>query len=303
MFEHATYPTARAAARAQARQLARLRMLRLLIALALTALALLAPSLAHAQDWQTVSQSRQHGGEDALRVDVEYAAGTLSLATAGPGELYRMSMRYNADALTPRISYDASRLRIGMQDARIRGRNMRSGALDLKLSPDVPIDLALSFGAAEAELDLGGLRLRSVRIQTGASKTRMNVSSPNSQSCRLLSLEAGAARFEGNRLGNLNAERIRVQGGVGDVVLDFSGAWAQDMSGSIEMGLGSLTLALPRGLGVRIRKGGLLATFDSQGLIKRGEAFYSEDWDTAERKLSLNVDAALGTIKVVWLDN
>jgi hypothetical protein len=300
--EHARYPTARAAARAQARQLGRLRTLRLLIALALTALALLLPSLAHAQDWQTIAQSRQRTGESALRVDVEYAAGTLTLASAGSGELYRMSMRYNAEAFTPRVAYDANRLQIGMQDARIRGRNMRTGTLDLKLSPDVPVDLALSFGAAEAEINLGGVLVRSVRIQTGASKTRLNVSMPNPQSCRLFSLEAGAARFEGNRLGNLNAERIRVQGGVGDVVLDFSGSWEQDMSGTVEMGLGSLTLALPRGLGVHIRKGGLLASFDSQGLIKRGDAFYSQDWETAERKLSLSIDAALGSIKVVWLD-
>jgi hypothetical protein len=300
--ERATYPSARAAARAQARQLERQRMLRMLVALVLTLLALLAPTLAHAQEWQTVSQSRQTAGEDALRVDVEYAAGQLNLGRAEAGTLYRMNMRYNASAFTPRIAYTTNRLNIGMEDARIRGRNMRSGLLDLKLSPDVPIDLSLSFGAAEADLDLGGMNIRSARIQTGASRTRLQVSVPNTASCRLLTLEVGAARFEAVKLGNLNAEQIRVQGGVGDVTLDFSGDWQQDMSGRIEMGLGTLTLSVPRGLGVRIRKGGFLAGFDGQLLVRRGDVYYSEDWETAERKLSLDLEAALGSIRVVWVD-
>ena len=68
------------------------------------------------------------------------------------------------------------------------------------------------------------------------------------------------------------------------------------------MGLGSLTLKLPRGLGVQIRKNGFLASFDSQGLVKRGDAYFSEDWEDAERRLTVNVDAALGSIKMAWVN-
>lgn len=267
------------------------------------AVAVDAPALLHAQDWRTISQSRQVGDETALRVDVEYAAGELRLSQAAAGSLYRMTMRYDDDIVTPRVAYRNRRLSVGMEDAQIKGRSTKGGLLDLKLSPSVPLDLRLKFGAAEASLDLGGMHVRRAAISTGASSTDLTVSAPNTESCDLLELEVGAARFEATRLGNLNARRMTLHGGVGEVTLDFTGQWQQDMTGKIDMGLGTLTLRLPRGLGVSIRKGGLLASFDSQGLIKRGDVHYSENWDSATHKLSLEINAALGSINVVWVDS
>jgi hypothetical protein len=68
------------------------------------------------------------------------------------------------------------------------------------------------------------------------------------------------------------------------------------------MGLGSLTLRVPRGLGLQVRKGGLLVGFDSQGLIKRGDVYETPDWAQAEHRLTIDIEAAFGSIRVVWVD-
>lgn len=278
-------------------------MLRITIAATLTALALLVPRPALGQDWHTASFARQAAGEDQLRVDVEYGAGQLKLAPGAPGTLYRASLRYDADAFKPKVTYAATRLRFGMEGGNARGRNLKEGLLDLRLSPDVPMDLNLAFGAADATIELGGLRVRSAAVKTGASRTVLSVSAPNEEACRLLAIEVGAAQFEARGLGNLNAQRVTLKGGVGEMTLDFTGAWQRDMSARIEMGLGALTLRLPVGLGVRVEKSGLLASFDSQRLTKRGNVYYSENWDDATYKLTLDVDAALGSIRVEWVDS
>lgn len=277
--------------------------LRFALALALTALALLAPGFASGQDMRTVSKSRQFNGEDLLRVDVEYAAGQLSVGPAAPTELFRAVLRYDADGFEPRLDYSGNRLRAGIEGGEIRGKNLRSAHLDMKLGPRAPIDLRLAFGAAEANIELGGLRIRNAEIQTGASKTTLRVSHPNPDSCRRISIQAGAARFEAIGLGNLNTRRFQLEGGVGEMILDFTGQWRGDTHGTVEMGLGTLTIRVPRGLGVRIRKDGLLAPFDSEGLMKRGDAFYSDGFERAPHKLTLDVEAALGSIRVVWVDN
>jgi hypothetical protein len=162
--------------------------------------------------------------------------------------------------------------------------------------------LSLKFGAAEANLELGGLRIREASISTGASQTLLTFSQPNPEVCESLVLEVGAAQFRATGLANLNAERLRVSGGVGEVTLDFTGEWRTDLAADIEMGLGALTLRVPRGVGVRVHKGGLLAGFDSEGLIKRGDAYFSEDWEDADRRLTVNVDAALGSIRMAWVE-
>jgi len=70
----------------------------------------------------------------------------------------------------------------------------------------------------------------------------------------------------------------------------------------VGMGLGALTLRVPKGLGVRIERDGLLSGFDSEGLIKRGKVYYSEGYERARRKLGVELNAAFGAIKVVWVD-
>jgi hypothetical protein len=278
-----------------------------ILATSLAALALLAgcgPDRASAQqDWDRVTASRSISGENELRVSVEYGAGTLTLGSAPAGSLYRADLEYDRSVFSPRMEYDNGRLRVGMNGTSgVRGRNIRAGELDVRLTQELPLDLSLQFGAAEANLNLDGLRVRSLELQTGASRTTLSVPRLNEERCREASMHVGAARFEATGLGNLNAENITVKGGVGDIILDFTGEWPADMRARIEMGLGSLTLRMPRGLGVRVTRSGALTTFDGQELVRRGESYYSEGFDAAARKLTVSLEAALGRVRVVWVD-
>jgi hypothetical protein len=162
------------------------------------------------------------------------------------------------------------------------------------------MDLSMKFGAVKAEIDLGGLRLTSLDIETGASQTRLVVSEPNVEAMEEASLEVGAAEFTARQLGNLNAGRIEVDAGVGDIDLDFTGEWRRDARIAIDMGLGALTLRFPKGLGVKLVKDTFLTSLDSEGLVKRGDAYYSLDYDEAEYQVTVDVDAAFGSIRVVW---
>lgn len=273
---------------------------RAVLVLLLTALGAAAP--AAAQDWRTITTMRQLAGEEMLRVDVEYGAGRLEVRPGSNNLLYRANLRYDADVFRPVSNYSNGRLKLGFEGGSIRGRNLRSGHLDLLLGPTIPLSLVLKFGAAEADVELGGLRIRDAQISTGASKTAIRISEPNPDVCRTIRFEVGAAQFDARGLGNLNAERLSLSGGVGEVTLDFTGRWRTNLTADIEMGLGALTLRVPRGLGVRVRKSGILTGFDSQGLIKRGDVYFSEDWDASEHRLTVNIDAALGSIRLAWVD-
>jgi hypothetical protein len=254
------------------------------------------------QDWRSVTQSRQVGDEELLNVAVQYGAGRLVLGRGSEGMLYKAMLGYDGQAFQPELTYRDGSLRVGMDDVRMRGRNVRLGELRLELGPTVPIDLRLEFGAARADVDLTGLRIRRLRLATGASETRLHVGAPNAEVCEVVDLDVGAAKFDAIGLGNLNAQRLDFNGGIGDVTLDFTGEWESDMAATVRMGLGSLTLRVPRGLGLQVKKGGLLVGFDSQGLIKRGDVFYSENWDDAARKLTVDIEAAFGSIRVQWVD-
>ena len=115
------------------------------------------------------------------------------------------------------------------------------------------------------------------------------------------SMEVGAADFFVRNLGNLNAERIEVDAGVGNIVLDFRGDWQRGATVSVDMGLGALELRFPEGLGVRLIRDTFLTRLDSEGLVKEGDSYYSESWEEAEHQVTVTVDAAFGNIDVVWV--
>lgn len=255
-------------------------------------------------DWRTTTSSRQYDGEDNLRVEVAYGAGGLKLAAAPKETLYRVVSRYDANAFSPRTAYSDGVLRVDMTNHKGSHDHghVEGNALTLEIGRRVPVELQLHFGAAEANLDLGGLRIRDAEITTGASDTKLQVSEPNPESCDRLHLQVGAAGFEASQLANLGCRDLDVEGGVGDLTLDFSGAWKQDLRGSVRVGMGSVTLAIPRGIGVRIERSSVLSSFDPEGLIKQGDVYYTPGFASARRHLTLNLEAALGSLDIRWLD-
>jgi hypothetical protein len=265
---------------------------------------------AAAQTLQTFASARQLRGESALTVDVTYAAGRLTLEPAPSGVLYRMAMRYDDDKFTPVWDYDpdAAVLRLGLtaRDRHISMGERRRGetpTLDIALTPDVPLTLSLEVGAAEADVELGGLALRRLRYQTGASKSQVRFGAPNPVTCDALTFEAGAAELRATGLGNANCRRISFKGGVGDVILDFTGDWRHSAVARVQVGIGSLRLRLPRDLGVAITLNRLLTSFDHDGFVKRDQVYYSDNYASALHHLDLAVDASFGGITVDWVDH
>lgn len=260
---------------------------------------------AAAQSWRTVSMSRQKSGEDGLDVRVTYGAGRFAVRSAEDALLYRMHLRYDEERFEPVADLDAGSLSLGLDgvgdDIDIELGNGRGGEMELELGRDVPMDLELSFGAVEAELDLGGLSLTGLELETGASESLLDVSSPNPVAMDHASLRVGAAEFTARHLGNLNARTIEVSAGVGDVTLELTGDWRRDAEVVVQMGLGSLLLRFPEGLGVRLVKKTFLTALDSEGLVKRGDEYFSPNWEGAQRRVTVEVEAAFGSIEVDWV--
>lgn len=268
------------------------------------AAAVMTPMMVAGQSWRTLTTSQQLSGNDAVRVFVEYGAGHLKVRSVDESLLYRMNLRYDEDSFEPIADFSGDRLRVGVESIRrgIRVTGRQSGELELELARGVPMDLNLKFGAVKADIDLGGLALTNLDLKTGASESIVDISEPNPARMRSATFEVGAAEFTVNNLGNLNAERIEVDAGVGSITLGLGGRWQRDAHLSIDMGLGTLELRVPEGLGIRIRKDSFLTTFDSEGLIKRGDVYESLDFENAERKVVIELDAAFGSVSVVWIN-
>ena len=269
-------------------------------ALALASVALPAHR-AGAQSWRSFDVSRQLADTTPVLVRLEYEIGNLSVRPATGGLLYGAHLRYDAERAMPRYEFTpATRtLRLGVE--RRTGATARdgdAGELRVELTRRAPIDLELRLGAVEADLDLGGMRLDHLKVESGASEATVRFDAPNGERMRALTFAVGAASLRVTRLANANADQIRVQAGVGSVDLDFGGQWSRDVELTLEMALGSATLRVPRDVGIQVEATRRLAGFELPGLVKRGDAWVSPNWDSARYHLRVRGRMSVGKLTV-----
>jgi hypothetical protein len=253
------------------------------------------------------STFRQTHGEIRLAAQLEFAAGVLRVTRGRAGELYRMDLSYDDDRYLPISDFDSrnSTVLLGLKPAGVGGvrvvsRNQLQQVAALALSPSVDLALGFNLGAVDADVELGGLRVSQLDMKTGASKAVVRFSRPNATRCDHASISAGAAQVTVLGLGNSRCDEISFEGGVGQVLLDFSGNWSSNARVNITMAMGELTLRLPRAVGVRMTMDKFLASFEPRGLVRRGEAYQSANYDRTQRHLDLDLTTAVGGVKVEW---
>lgn len=278
-------------------------------ALAVVALASLGAGPAQAQSMRSFSAARQHHGETTLTTTIEFAAGTLRLRPTSEALLYRMVSEYDQERFRPvsRYSVVESRVTLGIEsigdwELRVPSRKHLQQSATVELSPEVDLSLNASFGAVDAELELGGLRLSTVALKTGASKVLIRFSEANATRCREARFTAGAAELKIYGLGNSRCDVIRLEGEVGTVTLDFAGAWTADMRLEATVAAGELTLRLPRTVGVRMSVEKFLATFAPEGFIRRGAEYLSADYGRTERNLEIRLTTTFAGLEIEWTD-
>ena len=152
-------------------------MSRPIVALA-AGIALLAPPPLVAQSWKTVTSSRLVTTEDRLDVSVTYGAGVLELRRGDEGSLYRALFRFDEESGLPVTEHRDGRLEVSMSYHEHR-RNFRNRSdapsFDLQLGPDLPADIELDFGAGRADMDLTGIPVSRLELNTGASETVLRI--------------------------------------------------------------------------------------------------------------------------------
>ena len=267
------------------------------------AMLVLAGTSLQAQQWREMEVSRQLRDSGEHRVRVQYGAGTLMLTRAARPLLYHMQLRYDEDSGEPVHSFDTTtrRLTVGLDKQSIRlARSVRSnrGELTLALTNEVPLDLRLDLGAVKGDLDLTGLKLSGLSVASGATEMRIRIDTANSVEMEHLELDVGAASLRVDGVANLRASRIRANVGVGELVLDFSGEWVANSEATIDLALGHVELRIPADVGVRIEVDRFLSSFDRENFTKRGNAYFSRNWDDATHHLRLKFNAALGSIDI-----
>jgi hypothetical protein len=96
---------------------------------------------------------------------------------------------------------------------------------------------------------------------------------------------------------------LNMDTGVGDTTVDLSGPRTSDLSASIDSGVGTLTVRLPKNVGVRVTgHDDGVGTFKADGFISQGSDFVNEAYSGTGPKIEIDLNRGVGDVTLVLVD-
>ncbi|NLT67388.1 MAG: hypothetical protein GXX84_12365 [Acidobacteria bacterium] len=262
-------------------------------------------------DMVTLSRTQQLGNEKELTSNIDFDIGSLEItATDDPGVLYSLDLEYDRASYTPEIHYDsggsgeAGTFRFDLDSSHMIGirRDSHENRLRLAFNGSVPVRLKVSAGVGGARLSLSGMKVSEMEFDAGVGGSQISSYEPNPVSCDHIRIRNGVGSVKGTGLGNLNFRQFEFEGGVGGANLDFSGEWRRDAEIRIRVGVGGISVLMPREVGVRLEaQKNFLSGLHLEGFTLRNDHYYSDNYDDTRFKVVMRVDTGVGGFKISWI--
>lgn len=272
-----------------------------------TAAIMVAPALA--DRFETETRAIDAEGAKTISVSCKFGVGGLRIVPEDVAEAAKLTVTYDPGRFDYDVDYSTrgDRGRLDLESNVRKHRDWDEDSKndwDLTLSTRYPTELDLEVGAAEADIDLGGMRLTDLSLDMGAAKGTIDFSKPNPERIHEMSMEIGASSLDVLNLGNANFDYLKFSSGAAATTLDFRGDFHGDAEVSLDIGVGSADIILPKGLAVRVTgDDGFFSSIDFHGgdveRVRRG-ARETADYAEAADRLTIDLDVSMGSVDIYW---
>ena len=218
------------------------------------------------------AQAEAHDGAfgSGASVDLTLDCGRLDVTTQ-PGTAWRLDAREGGTVRRTDVQADATRL---VADSGLNGRSgTNTGRVDwnVVLPTDPRVDLRAQLNAGQGSLALGQAHLGTVDLAVNAGDLGVDLT--------------GAT---------LDHLALSVNAGKATVTLPA----AASFDGSLGTNAGALSVCAPDQLGLRVQSTTTLGSSTVNGLVKRGDAWETPNYNTAPFKADLSVQTTVGSVAV-----
>jgi hypothetical protein len=270
-----------------------------LIAVLLTACSGLIVSDAQIGPNQTATIAVPAPDGDAADLTLRFGAAQFRLQPGAAG-LVEGTVQYNVEQLKPTVTSSGNQVTIEQTSNDLSFSNQLRNAWDLKISDAIPLALTVEAGAYKGSYDLGGLRLRGLKVEQGAAESTYDFSKPNPEALEQLSFSSGAASLTVSNLANANAANMRFDTAAGDYTLDFGGTLGRTSNVDIQAAATNLTIRVPSDTPMLVRIKSSLSSTDLKGFRQIDRQLYANAaWDEARPHVAVTIENAVGAVNLV----
>ncbi|RPI82394.1 MAG: hypothetical protein EHM41_18455 [Chloroflexi bacterium] len=132
---------------------------------------------------------------------------------------------------------------------------------------------AMRQGRCEWNLHLNGEQLDELNVKFGAGKAEL-------------------------RVGDLNLSRLRIESGVGELIVDLRGEQKRNLEAVIKAGIGETILRLPEQTGVRVHTSINFGNLKQQNMNFDGQAYTNSSYGKSLTNIDINLESAMGKVTI-----
>lgn len=270
---------------------------------------------------QTIEREVARTNEKEVKVYLTSTFGSVNLEKGTRGKIVEVLYRQKEKDTEPQLDFEytvrrnAGELRIEMNPDGAKVVNSRNGNVNvnlnhvdlkpdewyIKLTDEIPLSIDAELGAGKSDFNFSGLEIENLSISTGASSSKMRFDEKNKGEINHLSIETGVSKFVAENLNNANYRKMTFEGGVGSYYLDFGGELNRTVDVSVTVGLGAITVVVPKKIGVRVKyEDSWLSNFtiDDEFIRKKKGTYESENYEDADGRMNVFIESGLGSVKI-----
>lgn len=262
---------------------------------------------------ETRHREYPHTKEERLKIEVSLDFGEIQIRRSSNEKLaiidYEESMELSEKlSISYTVNGTTGILRITLKDKMdidIFGDDSKNKKnhrrLTLYVTGHLPVAMKIEVGAGKCDVDLSGLLVESLSLSAGAASVSVGSSLPNKITAEEIKFECGVGKFVGKQLANLNFQELRFEGGVGSYFLSFDGLLQQKGTVKMDVGVGSASVILPRGLPAKVyHDDNWLSSFRIDGNFEKSQKgiYETKNFNPSEPFLLFRLQSGVGSFSV-----
>jgi hypothetical protein len=171
--------------------------------------------------------------------------------------------------------------------------------LELPCNPQ--IDIKAKVKAGEISFLLGDITLNSFELKNWAGEVDIDFDQPNRTVLEYFDLNCKIGELKIRNFGNAHCKEADIDGGIGEMSLDFRGDRTTGTSAVIDLDLGNTSIIIPENVNTKMKVAKFLFLSNIEypdWFKKRGNYYYSRDYIETENALYLDISTGIGDLEI-----
>ena len=264
-------------------------------------------SISYAAKLEKIEKTFTVNKQEVLSVSLNIDAGEISVHKNDKPDKIFISVQYDDRSDEVDIEYDQRKNELFLAIDRDKWfkswDDHRAPKLEVLLPFDVEIELRSKIKAGEINFELGSLKLKDFQLRNFAGEVEVDFSEPNQIEMEFMDINVKVGETTLRRLSNARFRNAKINGGIGELSVDFSGDGLKSSRAEIDLDIGETSIYLSRDLGVRFDSstfGFLTQSSIDYEFIKKGRFYYSENYESASKTMDFSISSGIGELRVIY---